>query len=460
VAPGALVLVGMGERIGVDGVIERGSAPLDASLVTGESLPVQAGPGTKVFAGTLNEGETLLLRATATGSATLLAECVRAIEAAEARRGRFVILTDRVARLYAPVVHVCAAATFLWWWGAWGLPAADAMLIACAVLIATCPCALGLAVPAVQVIATGALFRAGMLLKSPTALERLAEVDTVVFDKTGTLTEPMLALADDASRDAVALAVAASLAAGSRHPLARSLLASTPPVAAAEGVEERPGEGLALGDIRLGSRAFAGDPAAPAAEGPELWLARPGRPPVCFAFRERLRGDAVATVAGLRRAGLSVLLASGDRAAAVGPIAERLGIADWRAEIGPTEKVVMIETLRNEGKRVLMVGDGLNDGPCLAAASVSMSPSTAADISQTVADVVFQGRGLAPVGTVLRTARRARMVMWQNLSMSLLYNAVMLPLAVAGLVTPWLAAAAMSTSSVLVMANSFRARPA
>ncbi len=462
VAPGARVLVGMGERIGVDGVVERGSAPLDASLVTGESLPVPAGPGTLVFAGTLNQGETLLVRATATGAATLLAECVRLIEAAEARRGRFVVLADRVARLYAPVVHLCAAASFAWWWGVQGLPAADALLIACAVLIITCPCALALAVPAVQVIATGALFRAGVLLKSATALERLAEVDTVVFDKTGTLTEPALALQDDPSRPAGALRVAASLAASSRHPLSRALLAAAGPVPAAGAVQERPGEGLLChtqaGEIRLGARGFAGDPAAPPAEGPELWLAQPGQPPVGFRFRERLRADAVATVAGLRRAGLHVILASGDRAAAVGRVAEALGIHDWRAEISPVDKVALIEALRAQGHRVLMVGDGLNDAPSLAAASVSMSPATAADISQTVADVVFQGQHLRPVATVLWTARRARAVMRQNLALSLGYNAVMLPLAVAGLVTPWLAAVAMSGSSLLVMANSFRAR--
>ncbi len=462
VPPGARVLVGMGERIGVDGVVERGEAPLDASLVTGESLPVPAGPGTKVFAGTLNQGETLLVRATATGNATLLAECVRLIEAAEARRGRFVILADRVARLYVPVVHSCAAASFIWWWGVQGLPVAESLLIACAVLIITCPCALALAVPAVQVIAAGALFRAGVLLKSATALERLAEVDIVVFDKTGTLTEPVLALADDPSRDREALRVAASLAASSRHPLSRALLAAAGPVPAAEAVEERPGEGLLCrtpaGDIRLGSRGFAGDPAAPVAEGPELFLARPGLPPVAFSFRERLRADAVATVAGLQRAGLHVVLASGDRACVVGPVAATLGIHDWRAEISPVAKVGLIESLRAQGRRVLMVGDGLNDAPSLAAASVSMSPSSAADISQNVADVVFQGAHLRPVATALWTARRARAVMRQNLALSLGYNAVMLPLAMAGLVTPWLAAAAMSGSSLLVMANSFRAR--
>ncbi len=463
VPPGARVLVGMGERIGVDGLVEHGSAPLDASLVTGESLPVQAGPGTQVFAGTLNQGETLRIRATATGGATLLAECVRLIEAAEARRGRFVVLTDRVARLYVPVVHLGAAASFLWWWGVRGLPAGDALLIVCAVLIITCPCALGLAVPAVQVIATGALFRAGILLKSATALERLAEVDTVVFDKTGTLTEPVLALADDPSRDPAALAVAASLAASSRHPLSRSLLAAVAgPVPAASGVEERPGQGLlcrtAGGEIRLGARGFAGDPAAPPAAGPELWLSRPGHPPVCFAFHERLRPDAAATVAWLQRSGLHLILASGDRLEPVGRAATTLGIHDWRAEVSPVDKVDLIESLRAQGHRVLMVGDGLNDGPSLAAALVSMSPASAADISQTVADVVFQGQCLRPVVTVLRTARRSGAIMRQNLALSLGYNAVMLPLAVAGLVTPWLAAAAMSASSLLVMTNSFRAR--
>ncbi|KAA5614752.1 heavy metal translocating P-type ATPase [Rhodovastum atsumiense] len=462
IAPGERVLVGMGERIGVDGVIAEGSAPLDASLVTGESLPVAASPGTAVFAGTLNLGGRLVVRATATGQATLLAECVRLIEAAEARRGRFVVLADRVARLYTPVVHLCAAATFLGWWLLGGMAAAEALLIACAVLIITCPCALALAVPAVQVIATGTLFRAGMLLKSATALERLARVDTVVFDKTGTLTEPVLALTEDPTRDPAALREAASLAAVSRHPLARSLLAAAGSVPAAAAVEEIPGEGLRAstpdGDIRLGSRSFAGDPAAPPGDGPELWLARPGQAPVAFRFHEQLRPDAAETIAWLHRAGLTVRLASGDRAGAVARVAEALGIAQWRAEVTPVDKVALVEALRAEGRHVLMVGDGLNDGPSLAAASVSMSPSTAADISQTVADVVFQGHHLAPVVTVLRTARRARAGMQENLGLSLVYNVFMLPLAATGFVTPWLAAVAMSSSSLLVMANSFRVR--
>ena len=456
VAAGAMVRVASGERIGVDGVVALGATQLDTSLVTGESLPVAANPGTAVFAGTVNIGDAITVRATAAGTGTLLAECVRLIEAAESRRGRFVVLADRVARRYAPTVHVAASLTFLWWWLVQAAPVGDALLTACAVLIITCPCALALAVPAVQVIATGRLFQRGMLLKSATALERLATVDTVVFDKTGTLTEPALGLVDTPDPDM--LRVAASLAASSRHPLSRALAAAAGSVRAAAEVVEIPGHGLQAGDVRLGSRDFAGDPGALPADGPELWLSIPGQAPHRFAFTEILRPDAAGTVARLRRMGLRVLLASGDRGGSVARIADRTGIADWRAACSPADKVALIEGLRRDGARVLMVGDGLNDGPSLAAAMVSASPSTAADISQTVADVIFQGIKLAPVATVLLVARRARAVMRQNLALSLGYNAVTLPLAAAGLVTPWLAAAAMSSSSLLVMANSFRVR--
>jgi Cu2+-exporting ATPase len=324
------------------------------------------------------------------------------------------------------------------------------------VLIITCPCALALAVPAVQVIATSQLFRAGVLLKSATALERLAAVDTVVFDKTGTLTEPLLGLS--AAPEPEALAVAASLALNSRHPLARALVAAAGPVAAAEGVTEHAGQGLCAGDTRLGSRRFCGITDPQDLGLPELWLTRPGLAPVRFAFDETLRTDAVAIVARLRALGLDVRLISGDRAAPVARIAAVLGITQWAAERTPVQKVAAIEALRAAGHNVLMVGDGLNDSPSLAAAQVSASPASAADISQTVADVVFQGGRLQPVALLIATARRARAVMRGNLALSLGYNALMVPLAVAGFVTPWLAAAAMSSSSLLVMLNSFRLR--
>lgn len=459
----ALVLVGMGERVGVDGAILRGETMLDASLVSGESTPVRGVAGTAVFAGTLNLGGPITVRATATGDATMLAECARLVEAAEARRGRIVALADRVARRYAPTVHVAALATFLGWYFGVGLGLSDSLLIACAVLIITCPCALALAVPVVQVIATGELFRAGILVKSGTALERLADADTVVFDKTGTLTEPSLGLADGERVDPEILRLAAGLAARSRHPLARVLAASAGTVGVVEGVREHPGEGMsvmtAAGEVRLGSRAFCGvEEASAEADGPELWLARPHAPPHRFSFQETLRADAAEVVRGLVAMGLDVRLLSGDRDGAVASVADALGIAQRRGGCSPVEKVAAVEALAKSGRKVLMVGDGLNDGPALAAAYVSLAPSTAADLSQTAADVVFQGRLLVPVLTSLGMARRAKAAMRENLALSIGYNVLMVPLAVAGYVTPWLAAAAMSSSSLMVMGNSLRLR--
>lgn len=457
--PGDRILVEMGERIGADGVVISGHSVLDTSLITGESLPVQTGPDAMVFAGTLNLGAPITVRVTASGAGTTIAECVRLIEAAEARRGCYVVLADRVARAYAPVVHLCALATFLVWVFAVGAPASQALLAATAVLIITCPCALALAVPAVQVIATGRLFAAGVLLKSATALERVAEATVVCFDKTGTLTEPELQL--EHTSDSDTLLLAASIAATSRHPLARALCAAAPPVVPVQDVVEHQGAGLrwssTTGPVLLGSAAFCGVPSL-SQNGTELWLVQQGQAPQRFGFTEHLRADAVDTVARLRAMGLGVRLLSGDRTASVRTVAKRLGIIDWRAECKPADKVAAITGWQEAGAHVLMVGDGLNDGPALSAASVSASPSSATELSQNVADLVYQGRKLAPVVTAVATARRARRVMRQNLTLALGYNVLVVPMAMLGLVTPWLAAAAMSVSSLLVMANSARVR--
>ncbi len=457
VTTGDRVVLAMGERLGVDGIVLEGRGAVDASLVTGESLPAAIGPGDRVFAGTLNMGPVLTVQVTAVQADTLLAECVRLIEAAEAARGRYRTLADRVARLYAPVVHLCALLTLLFWlWS--GVDFARAVLAACAVLIITCPCALGLAIPVVQLILTGRLFVAGTLLKTPAALERLASVDTVCFDKTGTLTEPELSLASRV--DPVILTEAAGLAACSRHPLARALAAAAGRVPAVDGVREFPGEGLSRatewGEVRLGSAAFCG--MAAAGEGTELWFARPGREPVRFGFSETLRSDAAETVTKLQRMGMTVRLLSGDRPSSVARVARQAGISDFRAECRPDEKAAAIARWQAAGATVLMVGDGLNDGPCLAAAAVSAAPASAADVSQTLADIVFQGSNLRPVWLALHGARRGRRIVQQNLAMAAVYNLVMVPFAMSGLVTPWLAAAAMSGSSLAVVMNGLRAR--
>ncbi|MEQ8967937.1 MAG: heavy metal translocating P-type ATPase [Azospirillaceae bacterium] len=463
VSPGATVLVAAGERIGIDGWVLDGASDMDAGLITGESVPVAIGPGDRVFAGAINRTAPLKLEVSAAGADTLLGEIVRLMESAEQRKARFVGIADRVARGYAPAVHGLALAAFLGWTLIGGLAWQPALMIAVAVLIITCPCALGLAVPAVQVIASGRLMRRGVLLKTGTALERLAAVDHVVFDKTGTLTlgRPDLVERPD---DPAAVRLAASLAGASRHPLARALARAVPGVAVADGVREVPGSGLALdtddGEVRLGSATFCGvvpPPGEDAAEGgPELWLARPGAAPVRFAFLDAPRADAAEVVAALTARGLPVSLFSGDRAGPVEAVAGRLGIADRRARMTPADKAEALADLGRQGRTVLMVGDGLNDAPALAAAAVSLSPSSAADISQTAADAVFQGDALAPVIEALDVARRADRLVRQNFALAFVYNLVAVPVALAGLVTPLIAAVCMSGSSVLVVANALR----
>ncbi|HEX9790711.1 MAG TPA: heavy metal translocating P-type ATPase [Kiloniellales bacterium] len=460
-ATGARVAVAAGERIPADGRIVAGRSDIDTSLVTGESLPRLVGLGDEVFAGTVNLGAPLEIQVTATGEGTLLAEIGRLMTAAEQGRARYVRLADRAARIYAPTVHGLAAATFLGWLLIAGAPWQSALMTAVAVLIITCPCALGLAVPAVQVTAVARLLRRGVLVKSADGLERLAQVDAVVFDKTGTLTlgRPELVNGGDVSLDDLRLA--ASLACVSRHPLARALCRAAGPVAAAPDVREEPGMGLeaAAGGrpVRLGHRSWCGvaDTGAAASE-MEMWLAVEGRAPVRFAFRDAPRTDAGALIGWLRRQGFSLMLLSGDRPAAVRALAEGLGIADWQAECRPAEKTARLADMARAGQRVLMVGDGLNDAPALAAAHVSASPAEAADISQTAADVILQGDGLAPLAEAIRVARLARRLVLQNFALAFGYNAIAVPLAVAGHVTPLIAAAAMSASSIAVTLNALR----
>lgn len=459
-SPGDVLLVAAGERLGADGVVSEGTSALDAALVSGETVPVDVGPGTRVFAGMVNLGGSIRVRVTAAGEHTLLSEIVRLVEAAERGRSRFIAIADRVARAYAPVVHLTALLTFLGWMLLGGLPWDRALVIATAVLIITCPCALALAVPVVQVVASTRLLRAGVLLLSPTALERFAGVNHVVLDKTGTLTlgRPELV---EGGHTAEALRAAAGMAANSRHPLAQALVRAVPDAAPAEDTTEHAGQGLQSGDVRLGSARFCGVANLSDDGLSELWLTRPGQTPVRFAFADRLRPDAARTIAALGRENLSVELLSGDRPAAVAQAAAEAGVSLWRAEVTPASKAQRLAELAAQGKRVLMIGDGLNDAPALAAAHASISPATAAEATQNAADAVFQGDSLFPTVETLRVARRADRLVRQNLALALLYNLSAVPLAIVGEVTPLIAAIAMSSSSLLVIGNALRlgARP-
>ncbi|HEX2509519.1 MAG TPA: heavy metal translocating P-type ATPase [Microvirga sp.] len=466
VDPGDLVLVRPGERVAVDGVVEKGASEVDQSLVTGETRLVGVGGGDRVYAGALNAAGALTVRVTAAAKGTLLQDVERLMSRALEAKSRALLLAERATRLYVPLVHAAAALTFAGWLLA-GAGLHGSTLAAVAVLIITCPCALGLAIPAVQVVAAGALFREGVLLNSGDALERLASVDTVVFDKTGTLTLPEPRLAG-AGYDPGTLERASRLALSSRHPMASALAtlaASREPFAAAQEAAGLGVKAVADGiELRLGSPGFCGaEEEAKAALGadPEasvICFRQGDEPPTAFLVRQALRDDAAATVAALREGGYRVMILSGDRSSAVASVAAALEVAAWRAEVTPQDKIAVIEALKRDGRRVLMVGDGINDAPALAAADVSLSPVTAAHISQAAADGLFMGSRLAPVTAALEVGARARRLMVQNLWFSALYNVAAVPLAAAGFLTPLIAALAMSGSSLIVTLNALRVR--
>ncbi|SCA56466.1 Nitrogen fixation protein FixI [Candidatus Terasakiella magnetica] len=447
-----IVLCAAGERVAVDGEVIDGQSDIDTSLISGESVPVMVKTEDQVFAGTTNLSAPLKIRVNATGEGTLLAEIVRLMEEAEAGRANYVALADRVARYYAPVVHILSLVTFVYWFFLGGVVWNEALLNAIAVLIITCPCALALAVPVVQVIASGRLMRQGILVKTGTALERLARVKNVVFDKTGTLTLGRAQFVNADSFSQEELELAASLAGASKHPLSRALCRAVPHIAVRSGVKEVPGCGLEAQGVRLGSRQWCGNQEAALCDGPELWLAIEGQAAKCLKFSDHLRGDAKEVIERLKGLSYDVHLLSGDRLEPAQKVADELKIENWQAQCSPSDKCEALEKM----EAPFMVGDGLNDAPALAAASVSLSPSSAIDVSQNTADAVFQGEKLRPVLEVLGVARKADKLVKQNIGLAFLYNSITVPLAVAGYVTPLIAAVAMSTSSLVVIANALR----
>ena len=465
--PGMTILVVAGERIPVDARAISGQSNLDCSLVTGESLPRPATVGMLLQAGTMNLTGPLTIEATSEAKDSFLAEMIRMMETAEAGRSGFRRISDRAAQLYAPAVHSAAFLTFVGWMIATG-DAHRSITIAIAVLIITCPCALGLAVPMVQVMAARRLFEKGILLKDGGALERLAEINTVVFDKTGTLTIGAPRLINRGELDPAIVALAARIAMHSQHPYARALAAlangadaSWPNDAvitevAGAGMEARIGAHV----YRLGRPSWAVIASAGheiETDGSNVVLSEDGKRLAAFEFSDPLRCGAAEALQDLKQSGVVVEILSGDRAQSVRQVADSLGIA-FSSDVRPDGKVMRIGDLQDSGRKVLMVGDGLNDAPALVAAHASMAPASAADIGRNAADLVFLHENLMAVPQAFRIAQAARKLVYQNLGLAVIYNLFAVPIAIAGFVTPLIAAVAMSLSSLLVVANALRLR--
>jgi Cu2+-exporting ATPase len=464
IVPGMVILLAAGERVPVDARVLSGTSELDCSLVTGESLPQPAVIDAALQAGTLNLSGPLRIVATAAAKDSFLAEMMRLMEAAEEGRSAYRRIADRASRLYAPVIHLTAFLTFI----GWMIAAGDihrAITVAVAVLIVTCPCALGLAVPMVQVVASRRLFEKGIMVKDGAAMERLAEIDSVLFDKTGTLTLGNPRLVDADRCEPGPLALAAALAAHSRHPYSRALMAAGDALAPAPigftAIVEHPGSGLEArlnGSLfRLGRPdwALAAGAATTETAAASVVLSKDGAALAAYRFDDRLRAGTREAVAALEAAGFSVEILSGDREEPVHRLAAMLGVPH-AARVSPGGKLAHVEAAAAAGRKVLMVGDGLNDAPALARAHASIAPASAADIGRNAADFVFLRESLLAVPQAIAVAREAQHLVRQNLGLAVAYNIVAVPVAVLGYVTPLVAAVAMSVSSLIVVGNALR----
>jgi Cu+-exporting ATPase len=491
VVVGDFVRIRPGERIPVDGVVTEGASTVDESMLTGESLPVEKAPGSKVFAGTINRTGSFVFRAARVGAETTLARIIALVAEAQGSRAPIQRLADRVAAVFVPVVLALAALTFVAWWLLGPEPAGlFALTNAVAVLVIACPCAMGLATPTAIMVATGRGAEVGVLIRSAAALERLHRVDTVVFDKTGTLTLGKPAVTDvvptaasGESEDDVVLALAAAAEQGSEHPLGEAIVARAkerglglPPIAEFTTV---PGQGVdamaADGRVLLGNRALmdargidvgALAPRAQAlsAEGKTVvYLAFAGQALGLVAAADTLKPEARAAVAGLKTLGLQVMMLTGDHRLAAEAIARQAGVDRVLAEVLPEDKAREIQRLQDEGRRVAMVGDGINDAPALAQAEVGIAMGSGTDVAIEAADVTLMRGDLRGVVAAVELSRQTIRIVKENLVWAFGYNVVLIPVA-AGvlyplwgvLLSPILAGAAMAFSSVSVVTNSLR----
>lgn len=475
---GDLLVVKPGARVPADGVVREGRSHCDEALLTGESLPVAKGPGERVAGGAVNADGLLLVEATAVGAATMLSRIIRMVEDAQAAKAPIQRLVDRVSAVFVPVVLLVSLLTLL----GWGVASGDwqaALLSAVAVQVIACPCALGLATPTAIMVGTGAAARHGILIKDAEALETAHAVDVVVFDKTGTLTEgrPQLVALEGAEPDRV-LALAAAVQQGSNHPLAQAVLdeAARRGLAPAQALDARalPGRGVQAdidgATILLGNRRMlqelgvaAPEPGVHEAEGRTVsWLVerRAGRLTVLglLAFGDRIKDGSRAAVERLRALGITPVLLSGDSRGAVAAVASALGIDRMHAEVLPADKAQVIEQLRGGGRRVAMVGDGINDAPALTAADVGMAMATGTDVAMHSAGITLMRGDPLLVADALDISRRTYRKIRQNLGWAFVYNVIGIPLAAFGMLDPMLAGAAMALSSVSVVANALLLR--
>ncbi len=472
VVVGDVLHVKPGEAFVADALVLDGETLVDEALLSGESRPVARGPGETVLAGSYNLAAAVRVRVTAAGSDTRFAEIAALMDEAAHSRPRLALLADRIARPFLLLVLVAAGGAGLFWWQH---DPGHALMVAVAVLVVTCPCALSLATPAAMLASAGALAQRGVLVRRLQALEALAKVDTVVFDKTGTLTRDALALGEVRTRAGVergqALAMAAALARHSLHPASRALAAAGAGGPNEEAWQvsdlgEEAGRGLSgrlkrngwpwPGEVRLGSAAHCGADAASAPQDMTVWLADERGVLASFVLHEDVRIDAAATLQRLARMGVAVQLLSGDATASVARVADQLGVREARGGCSPQHKLQALRTLQEQGRHTAMVGDGLNDGPVLAGADVSFAFGQSVPLAQAQADFVAPGSALMVVADTLALARRTMAVVRQNLAWAALYNAVSVPLAVAGWMPAWLAGLGMAASSLLVVLNALR----
>lgn len=460
---GQRIILAAGERVPVDAKVEDGRSELDCAIASGESDAVPVGPGSDIRAGTMNLSAPLIIRASAEAKDSFLAEMMRLMDAAEGGRAFYRRLADRASELYVPMVHTIAFAAFVGWMLYTGGDWYRSIYIAICTLIITCPCALALAVPIVQVVAARRLFENGIMIKDGSAMERMAEIDTALFDKTGTLTlgQPRLIDIDAIKPDM--LNIASELSLYSRHPLSRALalFSAAKPMTAFTRIEEVPGAGIEAelnGTIyRLGKREWADSKADNApSDGPETCLSINGALVQTFRFEDQPREDAAAAIGALKRDGVKLEIISGDKQPAVKKLADYLGVENYRGEVLPADKSQLVQNLAAEGRKVLMVGDGLNDAPALVAAHVSMAPATAADIGRNAADFVFLRESLAAVPLAFAVSKEAGRLISQNFALSIGYNIIAVPIAIFGYVTPLVAALSMSLSSIVVVSNALR----